>query len=463
MQEKNARNSVFLTLCIMGFFAILSSTMSKSPVLKPFTLYLNTPTDWVGFVPAVSTIPGILVSLPAASLSDIYGRKKFLLIAGVIFASAPFLYLLITVWWQLILVRFYHGFATAIFVPVAEASIAELSPAKRGERISLFSSVTYVGRLIAPTLGGSILFLTGNSFHKLYLAVGVAGVTAVIMALPFFVERKSEPVKPRHIVVRDEYMFEIITYIVLVVVSIIGGLVQTLWWLFPGCIFSFILLMTIIERTKTGKPTDAGKETAKDTIKNLFRGWGTVARNHGVLIVSFVQACQYYVYGAVEYFLAGYLPEVVHLNEFLTGITITSIIGVAIFARPYMGRVSDRIGRRVPIVLGCIISGLPLLAIPFVSDFRIILLLVIIYGFGFATVTASTSAAISELVPEGLVGTSMGFLDTVMDVGQTLGPMLSGLFLSTSFEYRGIFPSLTIVLMSTGVIFALYGLVHKKN
>lgn len=402
LQAKNIKNSVFLMLCIMGFFAIFSSTMSKSPVLKPFTRYLNTPTDWVGFVAAASTIPGILVSLPAASLSDIYGRKKFLLIAGFVFASAPFLYLLITVWWQLILVRFYHGFATAIFVPVAEASVAELFPTKRGERISLFSSATYVGRVIAPTLGGSILFLTANNFQLLYLAVGVAGVTAMIVALPFFAERKPEP-------------------------------------------------------------AIAPRGTARETVKNLFRGWGTVARNHDVLIVSFVQACQYYAYGTVEYFLAGYLPEVVHLNEFLTGITITSIIGVGIFARPYMGRVSDKIGRRVPIVLGCVISGLPLLVIPFVSDFWLILLLVLIYGFGFATVIASTSPAISELVPEGLVGTSMGFLDTVMDVGQTLGPTLSGFFLSTNLQYRGIFPSLTFVLISAGVIFALHGLIHKRS
>ena len=400
-QAKNARNSIFLILCIIGFFAILSSTMSKNPVLKPFSLYLGTPTYWVGFVPAASTIPGILVSLPAASLSDIYGRKKFLLIAGFAFASAPFLYLLITVWWQLILVRFYHGFATAIFVPVAETSIAELFPTKRGERISLFSSATYVGRVIAPTLGGSILFLTANNFQILYLAVGVAGVTAVVVALPFFAERRQS--------------------------------------------------------------TSAPRGTAKETVKNLFRGWETVARNHGVLIVSFVQACQYYAYGTVEYFLAGYLPEVVRLNEFLTGIIITSIIGVAIFARPCMGRVSDRIGRRIPLVLGCIISGLPLLAIPFVSDFWILLLLVMIYGFGFATVTASTPAAISELVPKDLVGTSMGFLDTVMDVGQTLGPILSGFFLTTSLQYRGIFPSLAFVLIFAGVVFALYNLIYKKN
>jgi MFS family permease len=129
---RKSNDAVFLTLSVMGLVAILSSTMSKNPVLKPYATSLGTPDEWTGFVASASTIPGILVSLPAASLSDIFGRKKFLLLAGFIFASAPFLYILITVWWQLILVRFYHGFATAIFVPVVEAAIAELFPTKRG-------------------------------------------------------------------------------------------------------------------------------------------------------------------------------------------------------------------------------------------------------------------------------------------------------------------------------------------
>jgi MFS family permease len=368
--------------------------MSKSPVLKPFSLSLGTPTNWTGFVAAASTIPGILASLPAASLSDIYGRKKFLLMAGFVFASAPFSYLFITAWWQLIIVRFYHGFATAIFVPVAEASIAELSPTKRGERISLFSSATYVGRVVAPILGGYILFITADNFHVLYLSVAVAGVTALIVALPFLAERKQSTNLIRH-------------------------------------------------------------ESAKRVVDRLFRGWRIVAGSRGVMAISFVQACQYYAFAAAEFFLAGYLPEIVHLNEFLTGIIITSIIGVAILARPYMGRVSDKMGRRIPIVVGCLVSSFPLLAFSFVADFWILLLLALLYGVGFATVTASTPALISELVPKELVGTSMGFLDTIMDVGQTFGPIISGLILATKLQYHGVFPSLALVLLFSCVTFVL--------
>ena len=96
------------------------------------------------------------------------------------------------------------------------------------------------------------------------------------------------------------------------------------------------------------------------------------------------------------------------------------------------------------------------------GDFWILLLLVGIYGFGFATVTASTPALISELVPKELIGTSMGFLDTVMDVGQTLGPIISGFILATYLQYYGVFPSLAFVLLISCAIFIISGVAKTK-
>jgi len=160
--------------------------------------------------------------------------------------------------------------------------------------------------------------------------------------------------------------------------------------------------------------------------------------------------------------LAGYLPEVAGSDKFSTGIIITSIIGVAIFIRPYMGRISDKVGRRLPIVIGCIVSAVPLLVIPFVTDFTVLILLAIIYGFGFATVTASTSPLISEIVPREVVGTSMGFLATAMDVGQTIGPIVSGFILATSLQYAGVFPSLALVVLFSCIVFTLSGVAKKK-
>ncbi len=382
----------FAIICIMGFFAILSSTMSKNPVLNPFAASLGTPSTLLGVVAAASTIPGILISLPAASLSDIFGRRKVLLFAAFVFASAPFLYLGVSSWWTLALVRFYHGFATAVFIPVAEASIAELYPTKRGERISLFNSATAVGRALAPFIGGYILFATAQNFFTLYISVGIAGVTSFVVALLF-----------------------------------------------------------LAERSKPAEETGVGQQTAR----RMFSGWRQIISNKAVLAVSFVQAIQYYVFGAVEFFLIGYLVGVVGLDLFSVGIITGSEIVALVVARPLIGRVSDRLGRTKPILAGIAASCLLVGAIPFTNQFFLLLALAVGYGVAFAAVLSSTSPLVCDLAPPGLVGASMGFLSTSMDIGQTLGPIFSGIIFATSLQYVGLFLSLSVLLVVSSVVFLL--------
>ncbi|MBA7623989.1 hypothetical protein ES703_31393 [subsurface metagenome] len=79
----NRKIIYFLIISFIGFFAIFSSTMSKSPILPLFAKSLMTSEfemQFIGYVMAASTIPGILVSVIAGRLSDVYGRKKLILI-----------------------------------------------------------------------------------------------------------------------------------------------------------------------------------------------------------------------------------------------------------------------------------------------------------------------------------------------------------------------------------------------
>jgi MFS family permease len=401
-----ANTNYFVMLCTMGAFAILSSTMSKSPVLNPFAKSLGTPTDLLGIVAAASTIPGIIISLPAASLSDIIGRRRVLLFSAFVFASAPFMYLFVTSWWQLVLVRFYHGFATAIFVPVTEATVAERFPSKRGERISILNSATGVGRTVAPTLGGVILGLTNNGFSALYLAVSVAGVTAFVIAFFLLTEKNKSEIQTADV---------------------------------------------------------------RISARKMFQGWRQLVRNRAVLSVSFVQASQYYAFGAAEFFIVGYAIDVANLSGFYYGPILSALTIAVIIARPAMGRFSDRRGRRLPIVTGSIIGALMLLAIPFFTSFVLLFGLAVGFGLGFAFVVSSTSPLMVELTSAGLVGSSMGFLSTVMDVGQTLGPILSGIIGAFAVEsvgqvnYAAIFISLSLLLITSSVVFAFSKAAKKKE
>jgi len=173
--------SPFLLLCIMGGLAIFSSTMAKNPVLPLFIRALDVPMVTVGFIAAASTVVGIFVSLPAGILSDIIGRRRVILLAAIVFATAPFFYLLVSAPWQLVLVRIYHGLATAILGPVAMAAVADTFDERRGERMGWYSSATMVGRFLAPFVGGALIF--GEDFHWVYLATGIIGTLSLIAAL----------------------------------------------------------------------------------------------------------------------------------------------------------------------------------------------------------------------------------------------------------------------------------------
>ncbi|MBI5847276.1 MAG: MFS transporter [Nitrospirae bacterium] len=177
----------FTILCLTGFLAIFSSTISKSPVLPLFATHLGAGPSGVGMVAAVSAFTGIIASIPAGMLSDRWGRKRMLVISSLVFGTAPFLYLFVTTIWQLALVRFYHGFATAIFIPVTMALIADLFHKERGEKLGWFSTSTLLGRFAAPIAGGTLLaFFAARpdySFRAVYIACATAGVLTLLLSL----------------------------------------------------------------------------------------------------------------------------------------------------------------------------------------------------------------------------------------------------------------------------------------
>ena len=183
-----SRPRVLVYISIAGLVAILSSTASKSPTLPLFAEYLGAGPDEIGIIAAASTITGVVVNVTAGTLLDILGRRKLLLLSGFFFATAPFLYLLVTDPWQLIVVRVYHGVATAVFTPVAIAAIADVYRERRGEVMGYFSSATLLGRLMAPSIAGTAITL--YSFHGAYIVCGAFGIAALIALLKFPETRK---------------------------------------------------------------------------------------------------------------------------------------------------------------------------------------------------------------------------------------------------------------------------------
>jgi len=172
----------FLMIVLAGMLSRLGYQMARSPVLPRFAQDLGAAPELLGLIVAASTVTGIFIKLPAGALSDVLGKKRMMLLGCLFFAGPPFLYPFVTGPLELLLLRFLHGFATAIFSPVASAYVADLALEGRGAKLGWFASANDVGATVGPLVGGMVLFYTA-SYSATYLLVGVLGVGTLLMVL----------------------------------------------------------------------------------------------------------------------------------------------------------------------------------------------------------------------------------------------------------------------------------------
>ncbi|HEY9098301.1 MAG TPA: MFS transporter [Thiobacillus sp.] len=391
----------FILIALIGGLAIFSSTLSKTPVLPLFAHALNASPAEIGWIVMASTIPGVLISYPAGALSDQLGQRRLLLASLVVFATAPFLYLLIETPWQLMAVRFYHGFATAIFGTVASAAIASHYTTDRAAKLATYSSITIVGRSIAPFLGGFLISLA--SFNAVYIACAISGVLALgagLLLRPQGVRRQT---------------------------------------LAPWAVLA--------------QRDDGPAPAAKKVQPPFWASLNTVLRDRGIMLVSGVEAAQYLVFGAIEAFIALYAASL-NIPAWQIGVILGVQLVSIVFAKPLMGRVSDRVGRKQVIIPGLLIGAVSVVLLPFASSFIALAGLSLLFGIGFATVTSSTVALVADLTQNGRYGSSMGVLRTVMDVGQSIGPVLTGWMIGMA-GYGSAFTLLAAILLAAALLMGL--------
>jgi MFS family permease len=389
--------SPFTALCTVGFFARLSYALARSPVLPLFALYLGAGPEGIGFAVGISTVTGIFFKLPAGALSDIIGRKRTMLIGLIVFAVMPFTYLLVHDYRLLVVIRFFHGLATAIYGPVSMAVIADIAGAKKGEMLSWFSSITIIGNLLGAPLGGFILHSMANApspalpdFHMAYLMSGIAGMLSLFLAV---------------------------------------GILHN------------------------GKNGVDGKNL-KEAYKRFISGIKEVMSDKRIVITSSMEGLQNLTVGALEAFLPIYAVTVAGLNEFQAGLLWGIQVVVTIISKPVMGRTSDRFGRKPLIVIGMFLCAGAFGAIPLLKDFYSLMIAAIFFGFGEAFVTSSSAALVADLCQEKHFGTAMGTFGTIFDIGHASGPILAG-FLIARYDYLNSFLFMAALLVISVPFFLL--------
>ncbi len=142
-----------------------------------------------GFITAIYGIMTFIAAPILGELSDIYGRKKLLLLGVGILAISQLLFglgIIASSLTILIVSRMVAGLAGAN-ISIAQASIADISRKEdRAKNFGLIGAAFGLGFILGPVLGGSIAHLTGSAASPFFIAgiLGIVNLLFVSLLLP---------------------------------------------------------------------------------------------------------------------------------------------------------------------------------------------------------------------------------------------------------------------------------------
>ena len=111
-------------------------------------------------------------------------------------------------------------------------------------------------------------------------------------------------------------------------------------------------------------------------------------------------------------------------------------------------------------MVGLMVGAGAMAAMPWIRTWWPMTALTAIFGLGVAAVTGSTSALVSDLSRSIAYGASLGVLSSVMDVGHSTGPMVTGL-LVVAWGYGPAFALVAMLLIVCAAVFV--ALVHDSK
>lgn len=142
--------------------------------------------DMVALVQTSTTLPIMLLSLVAGAISDIWDRRRLMLIAqGIMLAVSVALAL--ATWrghitpWMLLTFTFILGCGVALYGPAWQSSVGEQVPRELVPNAVALNSLGFnIARTVGPAIGGAIVAAFGPGFAFAINAVSYIGLIIVL-------------------------------------------------------------------------------------------------------------------------------------------------------------------------------------------------------------------------------------------------------------------------------------------
>ena len=413
---------------VMGEFGLGANTVSSL-----VTLYLG----------AVS------IALPiGGSIGDRFGHRRAFLTGVVGFAAASAVAALAATFEVLEIARVGQAVSGAMISTSSAALVRISSPQDRqGEAFGLFDLLVSTSAAVGPFVGG--LLVAGLGWRSLFFVavpLGVISAAFVGLALRPADAADAPTGRARAIDVRGLALLALAIVAFLVALRSIGQPVGTV------AALALVPLLVVFVRTelRTSNPAiDPRLLTNRAFAAAVLGVFGSTIVLHGSFILAPL---------TVEELLGG--------SPITSGIALLGTAAVGAIVAPMGGRLSDRRGRRLLVVVGSAISavGLVLLALPAgTATVASIALLFALIGLGNGLTSPRQAAALESIEP-GRVGMAAGTYYTGRYLGGVVGASIAGAVIGAQVTPGAVSTGFAVLAaVGLGVAVASLGLPGRRR
>ncbi len=351
--------------------------------------------------------------LLGGSLGDRYGRRRMFVLGTVLFAGASVLCGLAPNPEVLIAARLLQGVGGGLLTPGSLAMIQGVfAHEDRAPAIGAWSGLGSIAAAAGPLVGGVLIEYA--SWRWIFLINVPLAVLTVWIALRYVPETR-DPRPPA----RFDYVGSVLTMV---------GLGATTYALIEWGGAMAVPAIVVGLAAGVGFVVTEARSSHPMLPLSIFRSRTFSAANSMTLVV-------YAALGAVLFFLVLQLQTVAGYGPLAAGLATLPITLCMVFLASRGGRLSNRIGPRIPMTAGPIVMGLGtwwLLGVGEDTTYWLdVLPPLTVFGLGLALMVAPLTATVLAAAPDEVAGLASGVNNAVARTGSLLAvaalPPLVGL------------------------------------
>lgn len=408
--------TIMVAIIAAMFFAAINQTIVSTAM--PRIIAILGGMDYYTWVITIYMLTSTISTVLVGKLSDIYGRKPFMLAGIVFFIVGAFLTGLSKDIFQLITYRGVQGIGAGIIMASAFTAVGDLfSPRERGKWTGVMMAVFGFSSVIGPTLGGWIVdHMDWEWVFWIFLPIGVVAFFLIMALFPKVDKKKSESI---------DYMGSL--FLTLTIVPLLIGFswagTKYAWGssqiigLFAAALVALLLFVFVEMKVKSPVLPLSLFRNSIVTLSNLT-GFLMNAGMMGALIYLpfFVQGVE-----GVSPTYSGY-------------VTMPMSISMVIISS-FTGRWITKTGkykRYALIGMPVMIAGMIMMA--FMNSIWLAVLSMIVFGFGLGLGMPVFSLTVQNAVRPDQLGVATASSQLFRNMGGTIGIAVMGTIMATSLK-----------------------------